>query len=129
LKPFFFFENNIGDLEQISKKCQDTIACYLRIFIILYADDTVILSESAEGLQKKNTGFTQTSYSLYLISIYFDYLLGLNKIPCLLYEQLFIYTTIWLKRNILLGSILRLSYYLLCLLINAIKFYVCLQEI
>ena len=56
---------------------------------------------------KKNKGFTQTS-------IYFDYLLGLNKIPCLLYEQLFIYTTIWFKRNILQGSILSLSYYLLC---------------
>jgi hypothetical protein len=39
----------------------------------------------------------------------FDYILGLNKIPCLLYEQLFIYTTIWFKRNILLGSILNLS--------------------
>jgi hypothetical protein len=39
-------------------------------------------------------------------------LLGLNKIPFLLYEQLFIYTTIWFKRNILLVSILSLSYYL-----------------
>jgi hypothetical protein len=38
----FFLENNISDLEQISKKCRDTIACYLKIFIILYADDTVI---------------------------------------------------------------------------------------
>jgi hypothetical protein len=38
-------------------------------------------------------------------------LLGLNKIPCLLYEQLFIHTTIWFKRNILLASILSLSYY------------------
>ena len=47
-----FFLNNIGDLEQISKKCQDTIACYLKIFIILYADDTVILSESTEGFQE-----------------------------------------------------------------------------
>ena len=46
--------------------------------------------------------------------INFFTLLGLNKIPCLLYEQLFIYTTIWFKRNILLGSILSLSYYLLC---------------
>ena len=46
---------------------------------------------------KKNTGFKQTSCSLYLISIYFDYLLGLNKIPCLLYEQLFIYKTICFK--------------------------------
>ena len=41
-------------------------------------------------------------------------LLDLNKIPCLFYEQLFVYTTIWFKRNILLGSILSLSYYLLC---------------
>ena len=51
-----------------------------------------------------------------LISSYFDYLLaiGLNKIPCFLYEQLFVYTIIWLKRNILLGSILSFSYYLLC---------------
>jgi hypothetical protein len=38
---------------------------------------------------KKNKGFTQTS-------IYFDYLLGLNKIPCLLYEQLFIYTVLFI---------------------------------
>jgi len=63
---------------------------------------------------KKNTGFTHTFRFLYLISIYFDYLIGLNRIPCLLYEQLFIYTTISFKRNILLGSILSLSYYLLC---------------
>jgi hypothetical protein len=41
----------------ISKKCQDTIACYLKIFIILYADDTVILSESAEGLQEALSAF------------------------------------------------------------------------
>jgi hypothetical protein len=52
-----FFLNNIGDLEQISNTCQDTIACYLRIFIILYADDTVILSESAEGFQEALSTF------------------------------------------------------------------------
>jgi hypothetical protein len=34
------------------------------------------------------SGITQTSCYLYLISIYFDIWLGLNKIPCLLYEQL-----------------------------------------
>jgi hypothetical protein len=34
-----------------------SIACYLRIFIILYADDTVILSESAEGLQEALSAF------------------------------------------------------------------------
>jgi uroporphyrinogen-III decarboxylase len=43
--------------KQISKKCQDTIAYYLKIFIILYADDTVILSESAEGLQEALSAF------------------------------------------------------------------------
>jgi hypothetical protein len=55
-------ENNISDLEQISKKCQDTImtiACYLKIFIILYADDTVILSESAESLQEAISAFEE----------------------------------------------------------------------
>ena len=55
----FFLENNISDLEQISKKCQDTIACYLKIFIILYADDTVILSESAESLQEAISAFEE----------------------------------------------------------------------
>ena len=38
-------------------RCQDTIACYLKIFIILYADDTVILSESVEGLQEALSAF------------------------------------------------------------------------
>jgi hypothetical protein len=55
----FFSENNISDLKQISKKCQDTIVCYLKIFIILYADDTVILSESAEGLQEEISAFQE----------------------------------------------------------------------
>jgi hypothetical protein len=55
----FFLENNINDLEQISKKCQDTIACYLKIFIILYADDAVILSESAESLQEAISAFEE----------------------------------------------------------------------
>jgi hypothetical protein len=45
-------ENNISDIEQISKKCQDTIVCYLKIFIILYADDTVILSESKKAFKR-----------------------------------------------------------------------------
>jgi hypothetical protein len=32
-----------------------------RIFIILYADDTVILSESAEGLQETLSAFTRVN--------------------------------------------------------------------
>jgi hypothetical protein len=57
-------ENNISDLEQISKKCQDTIACYLKIFIILYADDTVILSESAESRSKTMRTEKETYFPL-----------------------------------------------------------------
>ena len=94
----------------------DTRMCFAQFWPFYLRHQQCYISDMHPGYVqwKKNTGFTQTSYSLYLISIYFDYLLGLNKIPCLLYEQLFIYTTIWLKRNILLGSILSLSYYLLC---------------
>jgi hypothetical protein len=47
--PFRIHVLIFSDLEQISKKCQDTIACYLKIFIILYADDTVILSVNRDG--------------------------------------------------------------------------------
>jgi hypothetical protein len=52
-------ENNISDLKQISKKCQHTIVCYLKIFIILYADDIVFFSESAEGLQEAISAFQE----------------------------------------------------------------------
>jgi hypothetical protein len=41
------------------QKKKDTIACYLKIFIILYADDTVILSESAESLQEAISAFEE----------------------------------------------------------------------
>ena len=59
--------------------------------------------------------YTKDEQRIYTDILLFDLdLLDLlNKIPFLLYEQLFIYTTIWFKRNILLGSILSLSYYLL----------------
>jgi hypothetical protein len=39
----FFLENNISDLEQISKKCQDTIACYLKIFRPYILKTTLVL--------------------------------------------------------------------------------------
>ena len=58
--------------------------------------------------------YTDILFFVFDLDLPLDYLLGLNKIPCLLYEQLFIYTTIWFKRNILLGSIVSLSHYLLC---------------
>ena len=48
----FFFNNypNVG-IECFSSKFDDAVHLYVKIFILLYADDTVILSDSSEGLQ------------------------------------------------------------------------------
>ena len=45
---FFFGENNLNGLESISAKCLEQLGFYIKIFIILYADDTVIMSETEE---------------------------------------------------------------------------------
>ena len=55
----FFTENNIDSLENISNLCQESLLVYIKLFIILYADDTVLLSESAEGLQLALTYFEE----------------------------------------------------------------------
>jgi hypothetical protein len=49
---FIFGENNVNGLESISAKCLEQLGFYIKIFIILYADDTVIISETEEGLQQ-----------------------------------------------------------------------------
>ena len=49
---FCFGENNVNGLESISAKCLEQLGFYIKIFIILYADDTVIISETEEGLQQ-----------------------------------------------------------------------------
>ena len=46
-----FFLNNVNGLESISAKCLQQLGFNIKIFIILYADDTVIMSETEEGLQ------------------------------------------------------------------------------
>ena len=51
LSTIFFDENNVNGLESISAKCLEQLGFYIKIFIILYADDTVIMSEAEEGLQ------------------------------------------------------------------------------
>ena len=63
LSPFLFsiFLNDLEDyfvefdalpLETICDKIQDKLHIFIRLFILLYADDTVIFSESKEGMQK-----------------------------------------------------------------------------
>ena len=53
----FFTEHSIECLSNISDLCQETLQVYVKLFIILYADDTALLSESAEGMQESLTCF------------------------------------------------------------------------
>ena len=55
----FFGENNVNGLESISAKCLEQLGFNIKIFIILYADDTVIMSETEEDLQQALLNFEQ----------------------------------------------------------------------
>ena len=63
LSPFLFsvFLNDLEDyfsqldgipLKQIKEKLQNELHIFYKLFVVLYADDTVILSETKEGMQK-----------------------------------------------------------------------------
>ena len=47
----FMGENNIG-LKQLDEKIHEEMEMFMRLYVLLYADDTVILAETAEDLQK-----------------------------------------------------------------------------
>lgn len=51
LESFFFSANIDSGVECFSSDFDDSVYIYLKLFVLLYADDTVILSESANGLQ------------------------------------------------------------------------------
>ena len=51
LEAFFFKNYPDGGIECFSSEFDDTLYIYLKLFILLYADDTAILSDSAQGLQ------------------------------------------------------------------------------
>ena len=48
----FFIENNIECLQKISEYAIDQMGLYLKLFLLLYADDTILISESATGMQR-----------------------------------------------------------------------------
>ena len=48
----FFSQHNIISLELVNTQCMAEIGIYLKIFLLLYADDTVLMAETAEELQK-----------------------------------------------------------------------------
>jgi hypothetical protein len=41
----FFVENNVNDLENIRNVCSENLNIFVKLFSLLYADDTIILSE------------------------------------------------------------------------------------
>jgi hypothetical protein len=53
----FLEAKNVTGLESISGDLENQLNIYLRLFIILYADDTVILTESESDLQAQLVAF------------------------------------------------------------------------
>ena len=45
-------------LKTVSSELKDKLNLYLKLFIILYADDTAIMAESAADLQKQLDSFS-----------------------------------------------------------------------
>ena len=48
----FFEENNVEPLYNITNLCEESIQMYIKLFLILYADDTALMAESSDVLQK-----------------------------------------------------------------------------
>jgi hypothetical protein len=48
----FFEENYVEPLCNITNLCEESIQMYIKLFLILYADDTALMAESSDGLQK-----------------------------------------------------------------------------
>ena len=47
----FMEEKNITGLKSISSELEAQLEIYLKMFTLLYADDTVLMSETSDGLQ------------------------------------------------------------------------------
>ena len=47
----FWLKKNVTGLSTIEKGVEDELFVFLKLFILLYADDTVIMAESATDLQ------------------------------------------------------------------------------
>ena len=55
----FFVDKNITGLSTISQEIEEKLYMYLKLFILLYADDTVLMAESATDLQKQLDWFCE----------------------------------------------------------------------
>ena len=52
-----FEENNVEPLCNITNLCEESIQMYIKLFLILYANDTALMAESSDGLQKTSNCF------------------------------------------------------------------------
>jgi hypothetical protein len=57
----FMEDKNITGLESISSELEAQLEIYLKMFAPLYADDTVLLSETSDGLQTLLNNFYEYS--------------------------------------------------------------------
>ena len=48
----FFIKNNIECLQKIREYAIDQMGLYLKLFLLCYADDTILISESATRMQR-----------------------------------------------------------------------------
>ena len=53
----YFIDNNINGLRNITNQMNDELRMYVLVFVLLYADDTIILAESAKDLQDTLNAF------------------------------------------------------------------------
>ena len=67
----FFDQNHVSGLTNISTFCQEQLRTYLMIFVLLYADDTIILAESAVDLQTSLSVF-ESYCSLWKLTVNVD---------------------------------------------------------
>ena len=66
--------NDIDGLKSISDEIGTQFNYYLKLFVILYADDTVLMSESQKDVQKQSLVLVSSS----LPFVYGEMLLGLD---------------------------------------------------
>ena len=68
-------ENIVDGLQFLNEKFANKLELYIKLFIILYADDTVFFAESATELQKKTNKKTLSVFEKYCI----DWKLSIKK--------------------------------------------------
>jgi hypothetical protein len=65
---------NITGLQTISDELENNLDIYLKLFILLYADDTALLAETANDLQTQHIAFSALSARSFFVKLKFPVL-------------------------------------------------------